>query len=1449
MVFMGFAWATSLGIFAQGYDTKFKAIGFKPGDVYQTDEGVSVSLNGGGLEVALPLGPPLPGPIPIQPTILYHGKLSQSLNPHPPRSLPPDTYDPAHYMLWNPPSLPAASLSPGKLFLALGSSGSYGDDADAGNIVITTPSGQRSEYVETGPGMKKFTAADAPTLVPLMTALVTPDEWPYAATWGTSATGTVAYRTSDHSTIVFGPQDHQICYSWDQFTNPDGTRRDTFTFLPAQILQITKDQTILWQHSRNVYKPVRNDQSTVAEQWWWRGSVYHPVWIKHRSGFKVDVAVSRYAPKERTDLVESGLIKGWTVSYKAGNQTVGFTVDASSATPIAFTGMADAPNVTGLYLSGATPRKVTSYSSGWQPGTTYGYETLGAERQYDVEYMSDELSAGFSTFTQGALSTSAEWNGPGALLSKLVTPRGKMYRFTYEMRQGVGVRPSSNGNVGSWIYDNFTGSMDFWSVVTQMDVSDSAIGDISTRTTKYQWAIPVATTTQWSNPYPWVFSSKSQGVAQTMPDGQTILHVHASPLDVPAPGAPALGFPASTFLAMRQAVVARYYYPAGDTSWQGFFVATPIDLGTTNWFKRERMEGWDLRAWETTVGQISTNSEPRPTRIITELKAGPVTVAESDDWDFSNNQYRVKRTYILAPGASPASQAWAPGSMTGLTGAASYQATPGLAESATAGAQAHSVSATTFAVPAEGLFARPDQVQEKQILAPATGSAGPLVPVKYVYDATAGRAHVVTRKSQLATDASGAHIDLNYSYQPAGLFSVNRLKEVLLTATAPNQAAAGHHSGETGASYAYDATGRWMTSIQLRRNATSFYPWSEQEPSHDDMGRPLTQTDPNGISVSYTWDEFGRLTSAAPAAPEKGTILQPDNSLRKVTVNRGAQQSIYHFNAFAELIAEQRISDAGSSHKLYGYDPAGRKTWESVWRPGAPSLTAWTGTLPEKGTLWAYDGRSRVTLVTNPNGEAVRTLYEVGGNPLVTQRVVAPGTADESATTLELDALGRLAKVTTSPDGDLQYVTTYKYDAAGRILQALQVNPVTNTSQTRTWSYDGLGRLTALEQPESGRTEFTAFTASGSPTVTTYGAGSASPKVVNSTFDSLGRLLSLSSNDGTIDQAFTYDEDNRGASLGKLTSSRDGSVTTQRTYGELNGRISAFNTINAGTTFTQSYSYDSYGRRTQAVVDGRKILTAFDDPTGLATQVTYFGNGSPVGGTSVLSSVVNDWTLWLPAQLKFGNGASTLFGYRDDQAGLAMIAHYAAGSGGPAQQWSYSYNSAGNLKTDGEDLYQYDLLGRLKQASVKRFDGSTVTQAFAYDAFGNRLSSSASGNVPATVMNVAFSPLASELNQRNQLPAQTNSGVLTGAAYDPQGSLTSIWAVPGDSATQLGFANDALGRVIQLSDAKRPGFMEKYSYSTDGLRTRIEEYLNGVLVKTRYNVYNDLRQLVSKYRK
>ncbi len=1431
---------------AQGYDTKFKAVGYKPGDVYHSDEGVHVSLNGGGLEVSLPLGPALPGPLGLRPTLQYHGKFTQALNE--------DWYYGAYYdatggfggeltwRRWSPPTFPSAALHPGKLSLYTGDSW-MADNGKAPTFSITTSQGKHTEFFGSAPGVKRYDGigkqADRDEVRGILGALA--PEWAYSATWGSVSTGSEGYRTSDGSITIYGPRDHQIVGKWDWYTNNDGQPRDVYTGIPTEILQVDGDVITLWRQSRNSYKADLDERGT-ATQMWWVGSTYHPVWIKNRAGFKVNLEIYRDAPRDfataprnaAIPMVERGLLTGWKVSYMAGGVEVGYKVDATSATPITFLGMGSTPNTTGLTLTGASPSQVRS-TYGFLPGTTDGWDGLAMRRWYDAEYTSDELLVSyFTNITHGPLTSTYEWNGPSGLMSKLITPSGKTYQFTYAMMQGAGVVIPSAGAMGAWSYNPATpGAKDYWTVVTRMEVNDGVA--TQPRATTYQWAIPQPV----NSGNTWVWQSTQHGVAQTLPDGQTVLHVFAKPV---APGVSDLVSKAQTFMAMRQSVVARYTFKAGDTSWQAFFSGS--DPANASWYKREIFEGWDFRGWEDSLSDIRSNTEPRATRHLVEIKNAPVVVTESDLWSNAVNQYGVQRTYTLAPNTSPASQLWAPGLFGGSP--TSYLSPAGLGEPVMTGATSHTVKLTTFLPTAEGMSARVDTVQSEVRMAPPTGATGLLPKEKFTYDSATGRAHVVTTKRQASPDGT-ATLDLTFTQGPVGLYGVNRLTAVNVTGTAPNQAVGVESlSGAVGAKYTYDATGRWMTKIQVLQSAGVYYPFVEQEPEHDELGRPLSQVDANGFSSSFTWDTLGRITSASPSSPEVGALITHDNSLRKVTLDQGGQHGVFHFNGFGELIAEERSKAGGAtSHRLTGYDAAGRKAWQTVWRPQAPNLTLWTGALPGVGATFTYDDRGRLIRTTNANGEVVETRFD-DTTPLVTRQVVAPGTTKEATTTFNRDVLGRLAQVTTSPDGTQQLNTTYSYDAAGRIRRVDQINPAYAQPQVRTWEYDGLGRLTALVQPESGRTEYKAFTVTGKPTVTTYGAGSANPKVVTARFDALSRPQSVVSSDGTVNQAFYYDEIGYGASLGKITRALDGGVAQAMVYGGLNGRLSSLSTTTDGQSFPQTFDYDTSGRRTLATVAGRKVTTSFNDSTSWVDGVTYTGGD---GVTKNVVALTYDDTTWMPTGLNFGNGASTLIGYRPDQMGLDSMYHYSTGGGSPQAQWNYRYDSAGNLQTDGEDTFDYDLLGRLKTVTLKRLDGSTVTQAFTYDAFGNRLSSAATGNVPAAVIgNLSFATNTVELNERNQLPGQTATGKLTGAQYDEQGNLKYIWIQPDDPNSQLGLLYDALGRVIQMSDSKR-GVVEKYFYSSDGLRVRIEEYVSGALQKTRYNIYNDQHQLVSKYRK
>lgn len=772
-------------------------------------------------------------------------------------------------------------------------------------------------------------------------------------------------------------------------------------------------------------------------------------------------------------------------------------------------------------------------------------------------------------------------------------------------------------------------------------------------------------------------------------------------------------------------------------------------------------------------------------------------------------------------------------------------------------------------------------------------------------DTKTGQAAVATtydnahggRVSSIASNSGASPaLTLTYTYTDA----TSNPASVSLTGTNTAGSAAG-------ASYTYDAKG-FLASIAVNGIAGTISQVA------DGLGRPTSQTDRNGFTTGFGYDPAGRLASITPPSPEVASSIAYDPDNLGASLTRGSQSSAYRYSGYGDLVLEKRLDGSTWSSTEHGYDALGHHIWDTTWRAGAGSDADWTAALGPDDTstttpgwtettnqcaIWhydgsgqpdyclkykvivhppvttvayhhsthtQYDGRGRVTQVTNPNGEVVATSYGAAalsdGNSSRTV-TVAPGDADhQQVTVFESDPLGRLSKVIDA----LNQVTAYTYDDGDRTTkvqqfptssQATDTWTGAGTPQVRSWAYNGLGWLTSLVQPESGTTSYSSFTVLGKPTSTVYGAGSASPLTVTTGYDASGRVTSVS---GTgVSQSFTFDSGTN--AKGQLSSATDGGITRALAYAGLNGRLSGMTTTLDSQTFSQSLAYDIYGKLTSRTYpDGRVQVIAYDDASSLPKSSTY-------NGAALVSTLGYDPTSWLLNQISWANGASSSFTYRDDQSSLATMNHAIPGQ--LSKAWTFSYDAAGNLGTDNEDWYSYDRLGRLTQAYVRDLSGSTsagLWQKFSYDAFGNRtaLSSQSITNWPATQAPPAtpsstaltgdprnlqtYTMSAAEVSAMaatNHLPA-TLGGVATGvgaSGYDAQGNLKTVYKTPGQSGTQLGMAYDALGRVTSVADASR-GVTETYSYDDQGLRMRIWD---GTIY--RYNLYDEGRKLVAQYTK
>lgn len=1190
-----------------------------------------------------------------------------------------------------------------------------------------------------------------------------------------------------------------------------------------------------------------------------------------------------------------------TTSVPSGNATLVNSQAVTSATKIRITYQGISGPISTYLLEVSHPEWGTSFSAPRLGPPSSAAAVTGPNGQRTAEDMTHFDSANLSleplsleeeatgqtiTFqwTGGPAST---WNGMSlmptvltqvSLPNQTISLQWQSYRFrqNYNPESWAGITPSSAPGRPTFCYG-------------VSKVTDSDGNQI--RTTSHTRVLPSSNWLSGPSTNPpldqWVDTSFYDAI--TLPDGSIQVHRFVEPPTSNAT-AGATGMQNLAFIKTLEREV-RYYTPGAD--WQAdLSVTNPASSIAYKWVINDR---FDVRTVGAPDGAMGSQSVPYPTRMRTWDKESHVlTTVETTDWDSSAYGWRVVH-HLSAVTSSPS---FSVDYLSLAQQGKSYSAYSSSGVDPTTDSGVERETDRTFSTNvSQWLISRP-ATEVSMVLHDSTGYLAPGVglpdvqpSVNKTYNPAVDRVDAVD-----VVGSDGQKVTTQYTYKGTTGLSAIELDSAYLNSSGLVL------SGQLGvSSYVYDGNG-YLSSISQKPNPGTTLTVGQTQ---DEIGRPLTQRDMNGEARSYAWDPAGRLSSITPPDGEERTAISYDPDFRGITVTRGLQVQGYRYNGFGELILEKRCGPNGSwSHKVYGYDTMGRKTGETVWLPGdgttdetkwaASNLTqASTSTIPGKtlckqwgydasgnpvclnwvtypvtttstpalyvGMTITYDGRGRVISTVDANNLRIDTAY-AGLTRTVTEY---PDTSTKQTTAYIYDAEGRLVQVLDAAG----HATQYYFDGGNRIKQVQQYGD-NGALQTRTWSYNRLGWLMSLSQPESGITSYGAFTVAGHPTVTNYNGRS-----LTMTPDWMGRPLNVfssASGDTSVSQTFSYDTAPGGK--GRIASSTDGAVTTSYIYGAMGGRLSNLVTSVPvqGTiqTFTQTFAYDAYGNRTSGGTGHATWTQTYTAETGLPNLLNY-------GNALVASTPWSSWDplSWMPKLISYGNGVKSAFSYDTDQTRLTQILHSPA-SGGPFAQWVYHYDGCGNmireddLLTGSWDQFGYDSLNRLQSALVASPTYGDQLQQFAYDAFGNRTSSVIqnvtgwSGARGASIAYVTASSLLNDPNrhvvnaafnatltaQKNQIPPQTASGVPTGATYDAQGNLTQIYATPGDSSTQLSMIYDALGRVIQVGNTKN-NQVEKYQYTADGLRTLIEVYSGSALQTTRVNLHDDAHQLVSQYEK
>ncbi|GAA0585531.1 hypothetical protein HPO96_10520 [Kribbella sandramycini] len=283
--------------------------------------------------------------------------------------------------------------------------------------------------------------------------------------------------------------------------------------------------------------------------------------------------------------------------------------------------------------------------------------------------------------------------------------------------------------------------------------------------------------------------------------------------------------------------------------------------------------------------------------------------------------------------------------------------------------------------------------------------------------------------------------------------------------------------------YAYTTSGQIASVTDPAGNVWSY--------KYDLRGRKIEDNDPDRGPTTYTYNELDQVLTAKDARNITLTFSY-DILGRKTAVKRGdtlISETVYDTIKPGQITSATRYVDGNPYTTRYtGYDAAGRPTGTELVVPASegnlkgvyPIGTTYTsdgqvksttmpgvGGLPQETVTVGYDSRSRPITLTGAAPYVTETDYTAYGE---TSRIKVENGDNWTEQLFEYEEgshrLSRSSLLT--PNGYASDVS-YKYDAAGNVLQATDTPTTENsTDDTQCFGYDHYRRLTQAWTPVSG---------------------------------------------------------------------------------------------------------------------------------------------------------------------------------------------------------------------------------------------------------------------------------------------------------------------------------------------------------------------------------------------
>ncbi len=489
--------------------------------------------------------------------------------------------------------------------------------------------------------------------------------------------------------------------------------------------------------------------------------------------------------------------------------------------------------------------------------------------------------------------------------------------------------------------------------------------------------------------------------------------------------------------------------------------------------------------------------------------------------------------------------------------------------------------------------------------------------------------------------------------------------------------------------YTYDAAGH-LASVTDPLGATTLV-------ESDGAGLPVRVTNAAGASTVYDRDDAGRVVSITDALGARTVLHYNLDGLPVVRTGPDGSTEVWEYDPQGNLITHTTASGAVTRYE-YGpfntlshrIDPDGSRlafaydAQLQLIEVTNPQGLSWSYTYDPAGRLATetdFDGRTLTygtdaagRLVTRTNGSGQTTTYVRDAAGRVVER-----RSDEGVTTFRYDAAGRLLQA-TSPTTDLNCT----YDAVGRVLSE------TVDGRTVTFSYDLAGRRIGCTTP-TGASSTWSHGASGTPTVLRLGGHE-----VTLLHDAAGNLLERTVSTGSDWQTLRQAHD-LGGRLVAQTLTGSAGTTVRRGYAY--GPDGLLTSVDDPATGTRTVALDDAGRVTAVTAAGWQERYAYD-PAGNLTAASWAAGEPEVQGARRYEGT----------RIR----SAGQYRYEHDAQGRMVLRQRTLHSAKPLT-WHYLWDSEDRLvgvrTPDGTRWsYRYDPLGRRVGKYRHAADGRVTEQ-------------------------------------------------------------------------------------------------------------------------------------------